>query len=241
MSRDQHVMGHPPDHCAWGMRSVGPCLSPPKPRRRPTQRPPSHPERLQGSVGAPHSRHLLINAIFACAVVIGIFGVLAVWIHRQVLNTNNWTNTSSQLLADPTIEAAVGSLLVNELFGSVDVANEIKSVLPSQVAGLAARGRGPALARHPGRAAGALHIHRPELMAPGQPHGAAGASADPERRQQEDDLDKQRRGDPAAAPPAHTARGTARAAATTGERVAVERCRARLVRAPAAPCSRSSG
>jgi Short C-terminal domain len=87
---------------------------------------------------APHSRRWLINAIFACAVVVGVFASLAVWINRQVLDTNSWTNTSSQLLADPKIEAAVGGLLVNELFSSVNVSAEIKSVLPSQVAGLAA-------------------------------------------------------------------------------------------------------
>jgi hypothetical protein len=76
--------------------------------------------------------------IFACAVVVGVFASLAVWINRQVLNTNSWTNTSSQLLADPKIEAAVSGLLVNELPSSVNVSAEIKSVLPSQVGGLAA-------------------------------------------------------------------------------------------------------
>jgi hypothetical protein len=86
---------------------------------------------------APTTRRWLINAMFGCAVVVGVFAVLAVWIHRQVLDTNNWTNTSSQLLADPKIQAAVGDVLVNELFSSVDVAAELKSVLPSQVAGLA--------------------------------------------------------------------------------------------------------
>jgi Short C-terminal domain len=90
------------------------------------------------SATAPHSRRWLINAMFAVAVVVGVFAVLAVWVNRQVLNTGNWTNTSSQLLADPTIEAAVGGVLVNQLFSSVDVASEIKSVLPSQVSGLAA-------------------------------------------------------------------------------------------------------
>ncbi len=89
------------------------------------------------SATVPHSRRWLINAIFAAAVVVGVFAVLAVWVNRQVLNTDNWTNTSSQLLADPTIEAAVGGVLVNQLFSSVDVASEIKSVLPSQVSGLA--------------------------------------------------------------------------------------------------------
>jgi len=50
---------------------------------------------------APHSSRWLIDAIFAGAVVVGVFATLAVWINRQVLNTNSWTNTSSQLLADP--------------------------------------------------------------------------------------------------------------------------------------------
>jgi len=87
---------------------------------------------------APHARHWGINAIFALAVIVGVFAVLAVWVNRQVLNTDNWTNTSSRLLADPKIEAAVGNLLVNELFSQVDVAKELKSVLPSEVDGLAA-------------------------------------------------------------------------------------------------------
>lgn len=87
---------------------------------------------------ARHSRRWTINAIFALAVVFGVFAVLAVWVHRQLLDTNNWTNTSSQLLADPKIQAAVGDLLVNELFSSVDVAAELKSVLPSEVDALAA-------------------------------------------------------------------------------------------------------
>jgi hypothetical protein len=89
-------------------------------------------------MAAPHSRRWTIDAIFTLAVVLGVFAVLAVWVHRQVLNTENWTNTSSQLLADPKIQAAVGDLLVSELFSSVDVGAELKSVLPSEVQGLAA-------------------------------------------------------------------------------------------------------
>ncbi len=93
--------------------------------------------RVSSAVKAPRSRRWTINAIFACAVVVGVFAVLAVWINRQLLNTNSWTNTSSQLLADPKIEAAVGGVLVNELFSSVDISTEIKSVLPSNLSGLA--------------------------------------------------------------------------------------------------------
>jgi hypothetical protein len=110
------------------------------PEQSQTSDQPQTPEPPPGSrvTGTHHRRRWTINAIFALAVLLGVFAVLAVWIHRQVLNTNNWTKTSSQLLADPKIQAAVGDLLVNELFSSVDVAAELKSVLPSEVDGLAA-------------------------------------------------------------------------------------------------------
>jgi len=84
------------------------------------------------------SRPWLIRAIFGFAVFVGVFAVLAVWIHRQVLNTESWTNTSSQLLANPQIQGLVGGVLVNELFSTVDVAAEIKTVLPSNLGGIAA-------------------------------------------------------------------------------------------------------
>jgi hypothetical protein len=78
-----------------------------------------------------------VNALFAVAVVIGVFAVLAVWVHRQLLNTDNWTSTSSQLLANAKVQKAVSDLLVNELFNNVDVTKEVKKVLPSEVSALA--------------------------------------------------------------------------------------------------------
>jgi Short C-terminal domain len=110
-------------------------VDPPEP---PTEPLPTTPAPAATPAPAQHSRHWTVNAIFALAVLVGVFAVLAVWVNRQVLNTNNWTDTSSRLLADPKVQAAVGELLVNELFSSVDVAAELKKVLPSEVSGLAA-------------------------------------------------------------------------------------------------------
>ena len=56
--------------------------------------------------------------LFTLATIIGIFAVLAVWANRQALNTDNWTNTSSQLLANKKIQTAVAAYAVNELFSS---------------------------------------------------------------------------------------------------------------------------
>ncbi len=107
-----------------------------------TQSPPEPPAAPLPTTTAPppqlHRRHWRVNAIFALAVIVGVLAVLAVWVNKQLLDTNSWTNTSSQLLADPKIEAAVGNLLVDELFSSVDVAGELEKVLPAEASGLAA-------------------------------------------------------------------------------------------------------
>ncbi len=109
-----------------------------EPHAQSPSEPPTQPLPATPAPAPAPRRHWGINAIFVLTVIVGVFAVLAVWVNRQVLNTNNWTDTSSRLLADPKIEAAVGNLLVNELFSQVDVAKELKSVLPSEVDGLAA-------------------------------------------------------------------------------------------------------
>lgn len=83
-------------------------------------------------------RRALVTTLLVIAVITGLIAMFAVWVNRQALNTDNWTQTSSELLADPEIQAALGAYLVDELFRSVDVAGELKQALPDQADGLAA-------------------------------------------------------------------------------------------------------
>jgi hypothetical protein len=76
------------------------------------------------------------------ATLIGFAGAFAVWVNRQALNTDNWSTTSGKLLADKKVQTALSAYLVNELFSNVDVASQLKAVLPSQAQALA----GPAAA-----------------------------------------------------------------------------------------------
>jgi hypothetical protein len=69
-------------------------------------------------------------------------GAFAVWVHRQALNTENWKTTSSKLLADKQIQAALAPYLVDQLFTNVDVTGAIQQRLPSNLQVLA----GPATA-----------------------------------------------------------------------------------------------
>jgi hypothetical protein len=83
-------------------------------------------------------RHrVLVRVLFVVAVVTGLVAMFAVWANRQVLNTDHWTNTSSKLLANQNIRNALGAYLVDQLFTSVNVQQELQSILPPQAQALA--------------------------------------------------------------------------------------------------------
>jgi hypothetical protein len=75
--------------------------------------------------------------VLILATVIAIASVLALWVKRQALETETWTETSTELLEDEAIRDAVGDFIVNALFENVDVEGQIASALPPRAAPLA--------------------------------------------------------------------------------------------------------
>jgi hypothetical protein len=82
-------------------------------------------------------RRGLVTALMLVATILGILAVFAVWAERQALETDTWTETSTELLEDEEIRTAVGGFLVEELFANVDVQAALEQRLPPQAAGLA--------------------------------------------------------------------------------------------------------
>ncbi len=80
------------------------------------------------------SNRLAVGCAIAIATVCLFFGTFAVWFRLQILNTDNWTNTSAQILANRTVQKAVGAYATQQLFSSVDVAGALQTVLPKQLA-----------------------------------------------------------------------------------------------------------
>jgi len=72
------------------------------------------------------------------AAVIGLVSALNIWVKRQALDTNNFTNASVQLLQNPEVRSAVSIYLVDQLYQNVDVAAELEKELPPQIQGIAA-------------------------------------------------------------------------------------------------------
>ena len=79
----------------------------------------------------------IVTTLIVVATIVGILGSFAVWSARQILETEQWEETSTKLLEDDDIRAALGGFLVDSLFESVDVQGEIASALPPRLAPLA--------------------------------------------------------------------------------------------------------
>jgi hypothetical protein len=83
-------------------------------------------------------RHrILVPLLIALGGVLTVLAVFAVWTERQVLNTDEWVNTSSELLQDDEIKSALQTYLVDQLFDNVDIQSEVASRLPPRAQPLA--------------------------------------------------------------------------------------------------------
>src|SRR3954470_13161474 len=82
-------------------------------------------------------------ALVFLASIIGFFSAVAVWAKRQALETNTWTDTSTELLANHDVQTALSTFLVDQIYANVDVEAELRKALPARadvLAGPAAGG-----------------------------------------------------------------------------------------------------
>ena len=82
-------------------------------------------------------RRILIRVLLVVATLLVAFGALAVWANRQVLNANNWADTSSQLLQNDAIRTQVADFMVDQVYANVNVAGQLKAALPPRLQPLA--------------------------------------------------------------------------------------------------------
>jgi hypothetical protein len=83
------------------------------------------------------TRRVIATLLVVVASLLAFVAIFAIWANRQLLNTDNWTRASSQLLADPVIRNQVGDYLVDQLYSNVDVEGELRSALPARLQPLA--------------------------------------------------------------------------------------------------------
>jgi len=87
-------------------------------------------------------RRLLPLTLITLGSVLAFLAIFAVWANRQMLDTDNWTETSSELLQDDEVRAQLSNFLVDELYDNVDVQAELERAAPPRLEGLAGQAAG---------------------------------------------------------------------------------------------------
>lgn len=85
---------------------------------------PAHPARRS------RWRRILSPVLIVLASIILFVSVMAMWIEFSALDTNEFTQTSSQILADEDVQASLSTYLVNQIFSSADVQSSLAERLP---------------------------------------------------------------------------------------------------------------
>ena len=95
--------------------------------------PPIRPE----SAPLTRKRAIAVWSLVVVASILMLFASLTIWVKRQALDTEAWTNASGQMLADDQIREQLSLYLVDTLFSSADATAKIQQALPPNRAALA--------------------------------------------------------------------------------------------------------
>ncbi len=80
-----------------------------------------------------HRRFIGVRILIGVTTLLLIVGMFAVYANRLLLNADNWSTTSTQLLQNSAIRSTTANYLVDQLYANYNVAGLIKSGLPKQL------------------------------------------------------------------------------------------------------------
>lgn len=86
---------------------------------------------------ARRGRSWLPGAIVALATVLAVISTLTTWVRSEVLDTDQWVDVSTSLLAEPEVQDALSTYLSERLFETVDLETQLADALPEPLDQLA--------------------------------------------------------------------------------------------------------
>lgn len=104
---------------------------------------PQDPDTPEGPepAAAPHApskgRLWTARVLVILAVFLGALSIFATWAREQLLNTDQWVETSTELLENEAINDELANYLVDELYANVDVSQQLADRLPPEFQPLA--------------------------------------------------------------------------------------------------------
>jgi hypothetical protein len=88
-------------------------------------------QRIDGMSGA--AKRIAVVVLLVLATLVWTVGGVALWANRQMLDTKNWVQTSDRLLRDDAIRTALSTALLDRLYQSKPVENQLRAQLPQQL------------------------------------------------------------------------------------------------------------
>lgn len=85
----------------------------------------------------PRGRRYAVRSLLVLATIAAVLSIVAVWANRQLLNADNWADTSTALLEDPAVKTAVSGYLIDQVYANVNVSEELARALPPRLKPLA--------------------------------------------------------------------------------------------------------
>src|SRR4051812_43172889 len=85
----------------------------------------------------PVRRKRVPAALIAIGSLLAVLAIFALWANRQLLDTDNWTDTSSKLLENDDVRGQLSIFLVDQLYANVDVTAQLREAFPPRAAPLA--------------------------------------------------------------------------------------------------------
>jgi hypothetical protein len=79
-----------------------------------------------------------VVVLLVLATLLWTVGIVAVWAQRQLLDTQNWVQTSDRLLENEEIRNALSTAILQRVYASAPVENRLRETLPPNLQPLAA-------------------------------------------------------------------------------------------------------
>ena len=87
-------------------------------------------------IGSFLRQAFIVFCIFLCALSLNL-GVAAIWVKRNVTNTDVWVDKTSQLMATESVRNDISAKITEEIFVKADVEDLVKETVPEKISVLA--------------------------------------------------------------------------------------------------------
>jgi hypothetical protein len=77
-------------------------------------------------------RGIVVGVLIGLASVMVLVGVVAIWLNTVVYDTPTWRATSQEIIQDPAMQTQVSKYVVDQLYNSTTVQNDVAGALPPQ-------------------------------------------------------------------------------------------------------------